>query len=84
MALSIEAVEQSLTQEVATILCLEPAALTPGQPLAALGLDSMGLVELLVFIEKKFQLRLLETGLQREDFETIHALACRISQSTAA
>jgi acyl carrier protein len=40
----------------------------------------MGFVELLVVIEKVFNLRLIESGLTREDFETIHALATRISK----
>ena len=80
----IEEVEQKLAREVATILCADVTTIASTQPLAALGLDSMGLVELLVYIEKTFQLRLIDSGLTREDFETIHALACRISKSAKA
>jgi acyl carrier protein len=76
--MSIPAVEQRLIQEIAVILCVEPSAVKPDAPLPSLGLDSMGFVELLVVIEKVFALRLMESGLSREDFETIHALACRI------
>ncbi|MEI6562959.1 MAG: acyl carrier protein [bacterium] len=77
---SVIDVEQRLIQEVALILCKEPAAIKPDVSLPSLGLDSMGFVELLVVIEKAFGLRLIESGLTREDFETIHALAARISK----
>ncbi len=82
--LSVSEVEQKLIGEIATILCVEPAAVSPDVPLPTLGLDSMGFVELLVVIEKVFNLRLMESGLTREDFETLHALACRISRGSAA
>ena len=76
--MSIPAVEQRLIQEIAAILCVEPSAVKPDASLPSLGLDSMGFVELLVVVEKVFNLRLMESGLSREDFETLHALACRI------
>lgn len=81
-AMSVQAVEQKLVQEIATILCADPAAVKPDVPLPSLGLDSMGFVEILVFIEKTFGLRLTESGLNREDFQTIRALANRISASS--
>lgn len=77
---SLSEVEQTLIREVATILCKDPAEIQPDVSLPSLGLDSMGFVELLVVIEKGFNLRLIESGLTREDFETIHALATRISK----
>ena len=80
--MSVQAVEQKLILEVATILCADPAAIKPDVPLPSLGLDSMGFVEILVFIEKTFGLRLTESGLNREDFQTIRALANRISASS--
>jgi len=46
--------------------------------LSELGLDSMSFVELLVFIEKKFNLKLVDSGLGRENFKTVRALANRI------
>ena len=80
---SLAEVEGTLIREVATILCKDPADIRPDMPLPSLGLDSMGFVELLVVIEKAFNLRLIESGLTREDFETIHALAARISKGLA-
>ena len=82
-AVSVQAVERKLIEEVAIILCMESSAVKPEAPLPSLGLDSMGFVELLVVIEKTFNLRLMESGLTREDFETIHALACRIHKGSA-
>ena len=77
---SVELVEKRLVEEIATILCKDAAAISPTASLPSLGLDSMGFVELLVFVEKAFNLRLIESGLTREDFETVHALALRIHQ----
>jgi acyl carrier protein len=45
-----------------------------------LGVDSLGFIEVLVFIEKTFKLQLIASDLTRKDFETIHALAAFISQ----
>jgi len=70
--------EQTLIDEVAAILSKDPAAILPDTPLHELGIDSLSFVELLVFIEKKFNLKLLESGLTKEDFETIHSIASRI------
>ena len=81
---SAETIEGQLIREIATILCKEAADVKPDVPLPALGLDSMGFVELLVFVEKTFNLRLIESGLTREDFETIRALAGRISKGVGS
>ena len=79
---SQEDVEQKLIQEVATILVVEPATITPDAPLHTLGVDSISFVELLVFIEKTFGLALIDAGLTRKDFETLRALARCISEKT--
>ncbi|MGH8180902.1 MAG: acyl carrier protein [Steroidobacteraceae bacterium] len=41
---------------------LEPARLTPEQPLDALGIDSLGMVEMLFFIEEEFDVHLPSEG----------------------
>jgi len=76
--MSVRDVEKKLVEEIAIILCSDPSAIKPDVPLPSLGLDSMGFVEILVFVEKTFGMRLIESGLTREDFQTIHALASRI------
>jgi acyl carrier protein len=42
---------------------LDPALLTPEQPLGALGLDSLGMVEILFFIEEEFAVQLPPEGM---------------------
>ena len=49
-------------------------------PFKELGLDSLGFVEVLVFIEKTFKLNLVELDLTKKDFETINSLATFISK----
>jgi len=71
-------IEDTLISEVASILSQEPTEIAPDAPLHTLGLDSLGFVELLVFIEKTFGLALMELGLSREDFQTIRSLAACI------
>jgi acyl carrier protein len=43
-----------------------------------MGVDSLGFVELLVVIEKKFKIKLMESGLTRSDFRTIRSLSEKI------
>ena len=42
---------------------LDPARLTPGQPLEELGIDSLGMVEMLFFIEEEFAVHLPSEGI---------------------
>lgn len=41
---------------------LDPARLTPDQPLSSLGIDSLGMVEMLFFIEEEFEVHLPSEG----------------------
>ncbi len=78
--MTLREIEEALCQETAVILAREATTLSPETPLRDLGMDSMGFVELLLFIERTFQLRLIETGLAREDFETLRTVARRIEK----
>ena len=64
-------------QGISDILCAgnAPVDVSPETTLHALGIDSLGLVEIFVFIEKNFNLKLLDTNLRREDLESIKSLA---------
>lgn len=42
---------------------LDPARLTPDQPLGSLGIDSLGMVEMLFFIEEEFHVHLPSEGI---------------------
>jgi acyl carrier protein len=78
MSLDSKTVENKLIRQVAAILAIDSQKIKPEVPLHALGVDSLSFVELLVFIEKEFQIKLMDSGLQAEDFKTIHSLARRI------
>jgi len=71
-------IEESLIREVAAILSVDPGSIEPEIPLHEMGLDSLGFVELLVIIEKKFRIKLMESGLTRNDFRTIRSLSLKI------
>ena len=73
-------IEETLIQEVAVILAVDSSTISSSAPLHTLGIDSFGFVELLVFIEKTFNLKLIESGLTKVDFQTIHLLASYISR----
>jgi len=73
-------IEAKLTRQIASILSVEVKDIKPEAPLHTLGVDSLSFVELLVFIEKEFQINLMESGLRAEDFKTIRSLAGRISR----
>ncbi|MBU2623233.1 MAG: acyl carrier protein [Proteobacteria bacterium] len=75
---SHKVIEESLIREVAAILSRDPGSIEPDIPLHEMGLDSLGFVELLVIIEKKFKIKLMESGLTRDDFRTIRALSSKI------
>jgi len=67
-------IEQALLDEIATILSVDPATILPDIPFQDLGIDSLSFVELLVFIEKEFKLKLIESGLTQKDFASVNSL----------
>lgn len=73
-------IERILIKEVATILGIDAEEINVQSNLAELGLDSLSFVELLVLIEKQFGINLMESGLSKEDFESINFLASRIDE----
>jgi len=75
---SYKVIEESLIREVAAILSRDPGSIEPEIPLHEMGLDSLGFVELLVVIEKRFKIKLMESGLTRNDFRTIRSLSSKI------
>lgn len=68
-------VKQDLTRRIADILSTEPAAIDTEAPLHTLGLDSMRMVEMIVFIENQYGVDLMGSGLRQEDVASISALA---------
>jgi acyl carrier protein len=80
MILETKQIQEKLIAQVASILSVDSKKIKPEAPLHTLGVDSLSFVELLVFIEKEFKIKLMESGLQAEDFKTISSLAVRISK----
>ena len=54
--------ERQLIAEVAKSLSIDPAELTEETPLASIGIDSMSLVRLFIFIESAFNVNLIKEG----------------------
>ena len=77
---NLKKIENILAQQIAIILAVDLSKVILDTPLHEMGIDSLSFVELLVFIEKTFNLKLMESGLTREDFRTIHSLALSISR----
>jgi acyl carrier protein len=64
-----------ITEKLASILCVEADSLDTAAPLHTLGLDSMRMVEVIVFIEQTYGIDLMGSGLKQEDVSSISALA---------
>jgi acyl carrier protein len=60
---------------------LDPARLTPEQPLGSLGIDSLGMVEMLFFIEEEFGVHLPSEGIA---FGTLGEAAAFVDQLIGA
>jgi acyl carrier protein len=73
--MTLEIIQNTLTQGIASILSKDESSIKVDIPIHKLGIDSLGFLEILVFIEKTFKLQLIESRLDKKDFETIHALA---------
>ncbi|MBI4847355.1 MAG: acyl carrier protein [Nitrospirae bacterium] len=73
--MTLQNIQDKLTQGIAAIISQDEASIAVDTPFHKLGIDSLGLVEVLVFIEKTFNLKLIESGLDKKDFGTIHSLA---------
>lgn len=77
--MNVQEIEEKLIKVIATITNQQPAEISPDKPFHELGIDSLGFVEILVFIEKNLKLQLIASQLNRKDFETVRSLATFIS-----
>ncbi len=75
---------EKLRLHVALLVGTEAEQVAVDQPLHQLGLDSMGFVDLLVFIEKQFGLSLMSSGLAHDDFGSLAVLAQRIVEMSSS
>ena len=74
-------IEGTLLDGIAAITGAGKASLAADKPFHELGIDSLGFVEILVFIEKTFKLQLIQSDLTRKDFETVRSLAAFIHKN---
>ena len=73
-------IQLALVDEISVILSCPPTDIDADAPLSEMGIDSMSFVELLVFIENTFNLKLIESGLAKDDFKTVRSLSKRIAK----
>jgi acyl carrier protein len=78
--MTVEEIQEKLIQGISIITNKDNAAIAPDKAFHELGIDSLGMVEILVYIEKTFKLQLIASDLTKEDFGTIHSLASCISR----
>ena len=68
-------IQTELLNRMAEILSIEPASIDAEAPLHTVGVDSMRMVEMIVFIEQQYGINLMSSGLKAEDVASIAALA---------
>lgn len=68
-------IQADLIELVADMLDVSRDTIDPQAPLHTLGLDSMRLVEIMVFIETRYGVDLMDDNLKREEMATLDALA---------
>ena len=73
--MDIEAIERELIQFLEKNILSENVKINAGQELKAAGLDSFSIVEILLFIERKFGFVIPDEQLLPENFKTIHSIA---------
>ena len=79
---SVKEITEILVRDADIILSDQTEKIFSEATLADLGFDSMSFIELLVSIEKKFDVKLIEIGMQPADIKSLEALAHYIYQLT--
>ncbi len=77
---TLKEIKEKLIEQISLTIGEEPSEIDPGMPMHELGMDSLGLVELFVFIEKQFNIKLMESGISQEDIMQIDTLAKSIDK----
>jgi len=79
--MTVQEIENILIQGIAPIKNLDPSEIEPETSFHELGIDSLGFLEVLVLVEKSFNLQLINSDLTRQDFESISRLAAFIGRN---
>jgi len=78
--MNVQDIEQKLVEGISVITNSDKSSIAADKAFHELGIDSLGFVEILVFIEKTFKLQLIASDLTKKDFETIRSLASYLSK----
>ncbi len=74
-------IENAIAGEIAMILGIDPGDVAPDTPLESLGMDSIRLVEVLIFIEKQYGIRLMDVGFDRDSLRNAASLASCVAEA---
>ncbi len=80
--MNIEEIKEKLIEQIALSVGENPSDIRSDMLLHDLGVDSLGLVELFVFIEKNFHIRLMESDISQDEIMKIDSLAAGIIRAT--
>ncbi|MFW5982614.1 MAG: acyl carrier protein [Candidatus Brocadiia bacterium] len=77
------AIKEELVAQFAAILGIDQEEVRNSESLESLGMDSIRLVEVFIFIEKKYGVQLMEAGVTEEDFRDVDSLAGCVARLAA-
>ena len=77
---SVEEIVKSLRKEISVITSRDVSKIDPDGSLASNGINSMGFNELLLSVERLWNVKLVDAGLTMADVRTVNALAGRVRQ----
>ena len=75
-----QTIETDLRNEIAALLGRDEGEVSADTSLESLGIDSIRLVEILIFIERQYGVRLMDAGLDRESLRSPASLARRVAE----
>jgi len=67
--------KDALKKEISTILGVNIDRISDSSSFESLGMDSLSLVELFVFIENNFDIQLMDSNISEKDLQDISSLA---------
>ena len=76
----IQQIESDLIRQTASVLGMNEQNISPQTELSSLGLDSIRLIEVLIFIEQQYGIKMMEAGLDSESLKNIVSLAARVAE----
>ncbi len=73
--MTITQIIEKLIDQISLTVGEEPSNIKSDMLLHELGVDSLGLVELFIFIEKEFKVQLMDSGVSQDSMMKIDSLA---------